>query len=138
MRIKKLYLDDLYVYTLHDTVGKEFGIIKLKTFSSRVGNYGQIDTFCVQEKYRHSKHKYGKNLFNTVIHDANQQKGITVFSVYPKGEEYYDKNKEPMDLEILYQIYKKLGFAFKDANLKPYGNEMILNFIPQNSDKTLS
>lgn len=127
--MKKDYCDASYICTLHNAFNKEQGVIKITIKSNNSGEYGEIDFFCVAKKYRHTKYKYGKQLLNTVVQDIYHNTGITTFIVVPRGEEIYDECEKVMDTDTLYKIYKKLGFEFKNDDLKTCENTMVMHYI---------
>ena len=88
-------------------------------------NYFRIDSFGVEEKYR--KKGVGRKLLEAVIAEAKRIGGNTII-VYPSPECYADE--KPLDIEVLYKIYEKLGFTLNDstADYKKRDNKMTKHF----------
>lgn len=108
-----------FSYILRDVAGEEVGRIDALCYREEI----QIIRFCVGVKYRGMKFHYGKQLLDCIVSEA-ETKGIAIIFVIPKGEELYD-DVEPMNLQALYTKYEKLGFVFKEKELKPYDNVMV-------------
>lgn len=102
-----------FEYVLHDWLGREKGIITVNDYHK---DYIQIVRFWVHHKYRSSekrvsKGKYGTQLMNAVIQEAQRYSRISRIIVVPKPEELTPGIKE-MEREVLYKIYERLGFCF--------------------------
>lgn len=112
--MRKLKLDKKsdFEYVLRDWLGREKGIITANDYNK---DYIQIVRFWVHHKYRSSeevsKEKYGTQLMNAVIQEAQDYNRISRIIVVPKPEELTYGIKE-IEKEVLYKIYERLGFCF--------------------------
>lgn len=88
-------------------------------------NYLRIDSFGVEEKYRQKG--VGKKLIEAMVAEVKRIGGNTII-VYPNPECYADE--EPLDIETLYKVYERLGFALDNpsADYKRRDNKMIMHF----------
>lgn len=87
--------------------GEEIGNINVCI----IEEYAKIEGFCVKEKYR--KIGIGKNLLKKVIEQLREW-NIDKIIVYPNSEDIYEYKM--IQIEKLYEIYRKLGFDFEDKN----------------------
>lgn len=87
-------------------------------------NFYRIDKFGVKEMFR--KKGAGRKLLGSMIEEVKRIGG-SVIVVYPNPESY--EEEELMDIETLYRIYEKLGFAAVDPNAdyKRPNNKMIIH-----------
>ena len=129
LKMRKEYFGNSYICTLHDVFDKEQGVIRITVKSVDNEDCGEIDFFCVAKRYRHTKHKYGKELLNSVINDMYKDRNVRTFMVYPRGEELYDECEEVMDVDTLCIIYEKLGFELVGLSSDKHP-KMIMKYIP--------
>lgn len=87
--------------------GEEIGNINVCI----IEEYAKIEGFCVKEKYREIG--IGKNLLKKAIEQLREW-NIDKIIVYPNSEDIYEDKM--IQIEKLYEIYRKLGFDFEDKN----------------------
>lgn len=73
----------------------------------------RIQQFMVKEEQRNKR--IGRRLFEAGVKKIKKAGGTTII-VYPCPESYPDEDGVAIEIEELYAIYKKLGFAFADEN----------------------
>ena len=108
--------------TAHTRItNKEIGHICM--IADADANFFRIDSFGVEEKHRQKG--VGRKLVEAMIVEAKKLGGSKII-VYPNPECYSDE--EPLDVEMLYIIYGKLGFTLDNpgANTRIRDNKMIM------------